>query len=84
MIWSSRQGVISFGYVIALMLVTAWAALAAAPLFADITTRHSRHQPPLHEQEPPCWLAPLARAVLILALAALGLAGLLEGGDSTH
>jgi hypothetical protein len=83
-IWSARQGIISFGYVIALISVTAWVALAARPLFTAVTTRHSRHQPPLHEQEPPGWLAPLARAVLVLALFALGLATLLDSGDSSQ
>jgi hypothetical protein len=46
-------------------------------------TRHSRPHPPLDQQEPPGWLTTLARAVLLLALAALGLATLFGCADSS-
>jgi hypothetical protein len=84
MILSARQGIILSGYIVALIGVAAWAALAAGPPLTVLTARHSRHHPPLHEQEPPRWLAPLARAVLIVAVAALGIACLIDGGDSAH
>jgi hypothetical protein len=81
MISSARQGIILSGYLVVLIGVATWAALFAGPPLTVVTARHSRRHPPLHEQEPPRWLAPLARAILILALAALGLLALLDGWD---
>jgi hypothetical protein len=86
MIWSVKQTVIPFGCAIALELLAAWSALVARPAapFSLATTRHSRRHPLLQEQEPPAWLIVLARAVLVLALAALGFATSLDCVDGSH
>ncbi len=57
-------------------------ALALALPSLAAATRH-HHHPPLEEQEPPSWLTTLARVVLLLALAALGVATLLGCTDGS-
>ncbi len=86
MIWSAKQTVILFCCAIALVWLTVWLALPAGPAsrLGPAPTRNSRRLPMLPEQEPPDWLTMLARAVLVLAFAALGLATLLDYGDSSH
>ncbi len=84
MIWSAKQLVILSGGAIAWGLLATWLALVAPPAsrIGLVTRRHCRPHPPVQEQEPPAWLLVLARAVLVLALAALGLAMLLAGDAS--
>jgi hypothetical protein len=86
MFWPAQLAIILVGHAIAWRSVGAWSAAAARRALPRgfATLRHYRHQPPVEEQEPPAWLAPLARVVLVLALAALGLATLLDGGDGSQ
>jgi hypothetical protein len=85
MIWA-KLTVILFGHAIALVSLAAWLAICARHAWPRslAAIRYCRRHPPLDEQEPPGWLAPLARAVLVLALVALGLATLLDTGAGSR
>jgi hypothetical protein len=60
--------------------------IAANQTYALVLARisHGHRHPPLDEQAPPRWLAPVARAVLVMAVTALGMAMLLDGVDGAR
>ena len=82
MIGSAKQILMLLVWTLASSLAAGQATAArGAPPMRPTTTRYPRHHPRLAEQEPPSWLTTLARAVLLLAFAALVLATLLACGD---
>lgn len=74
MIFSARPVLLpaAIGFVLTAM----WSALATPS--APVSSRYSRHRRALRDERPPGWLTVLARAVLVLALVALGVASLLD------
>jgi hypothetical protein len=79
--WPAKSAAVLFGYATASAWLVGWLPIAAYQICALVLARisHGRH-PPLDQQEPPHWLAAVARAVLVMALAALGMAMLLDDG----
>jgi hypothetical protein len=83
---SAKSAAVLLGCATALAWLLGYLPVTAYQTYALVLARisHGHHHPPLDEQEPPRWLAPLARAVLVMALAALGMAMLLDDGDGAR
>jgi hypothetical protein len=84
--WSARSAAILFGHATAVAWLVACLPIAAYQTYALVLARisHGHRHPPPDQQEPPRWLAALARAVLVMALAALGMAMLLDDGGGAR
>jgi Na+/proline symporter len=84
--WSAKSAAVLFGYAAALTWFALCLAIAAYQTHTLVLARisHGRCHPPLGSQVPPRWLAPLAGAVLVMALAALRMAMLLDDVDGAR
>jgi hypothetical protein len=81
--WSAKSAAILFDHATASAWLVACLLIDANQTCALVLARisHGHRHPLLDEQEPPRWLAPVACAVLVMAVTALGTAMLLDDVD---